>query len=136
MPVIGTFDLRQRLRPMVDNISVFVGYRCNPHTDIRERRRRPLRELLGGTRDGDGEFPSFATDLALTAAGPYADVMNYGLTGRQVMNVSHGRFSWRQPQNGLTDRRRDRSGAGRRWRSNLRPRLGHARRFKRRMTPL
>ncbi|HJQ58962.1 MAG TPA: M81 family metallopeptidase, partial [Vineibacter sp.] len=52
VPVIGTFDLHANVSPpMVDNISVFVGYRCNPHTDIRERgieAARHMRELLAG----------------------------------------------------------------------------------------
>jgi microcystin degradation protein MlrC len=113
VPVIGTFDLHANVSPpMVDNISVFVGYRCNPHTDIRERgieAARHMRELLGGERTATAmvKIPLVAPQISLlTAAGPYADVMNYGLSkvGGQVMNVSvMAGFSYSDsPKNGLT----------------------------------
>jgi microcystin degradation protein MlrC len=113
VPVIGTFDLHANVSPpMVDNISVFVGYRCNPHTDICERgieAARHMRELLGGERTATAmvKIPLVAPQISLlTAAGPYADVMNYGLSkvGGQVMNVSvMAGFSYSDsPKNGLT----------------------------------
>jgi microcystin degradation protein MlrC len=113
MPVIGTFDLHANVSPrMADNISVFVGYRCNPHTDIRERgveAARHMRTLLGGVRTATAmvKIPLVAPQISLlTAEGPYADVMNYGLSkvGGPVLNVSvMAGFSYSDsPKNGLT----------------------------------
>ena len=113
VPVIGTFDLHANVsRRMVDNISVFVGYRCNPHTDIRERgieAAQHMRALLGGVRTATAmvKIPLVAPQISLlTASGPYADVMNYGLSkvGGKVMNVSvMAGFSYSDsPKNGLT----------------------------------
>jgi microcystin degradation protein MlrC len=113
VPVIGTFDLHANVSArMVDNISVFVGYRCNPHTDIRERgleAAQHMRHLLGGVRTATAmvKIPLVAPQISLlTASGPYADVMNYGLSKvvDKVMNVSvMAGFSYSDsPKNGLT----------------------------------
>ncbi len=113
VPVIGTFDLHANVsRRMVDNISVFVGYRCNPHTDIRERgveAAQHMRTLLSGVRTATAmvKIPLVAPQISLlTASGPYADVMNHGLSlvGGKVMNVSvMAGFSYSDsPKNGLT----------------------------------
>ncbi|MCW5748993.1 MAG: M81 family metallopeptidase, partial [Alphaproteobacteria bacterium] len=151
VPVIGTFDLHANVsRPMVDNISVFVGYRCNPHTDIRERgveAAQHMRELLGGTRTATAmvKIPLVAPQISLlTAAGPYADVMNYGLSqvGGKVMNVSvMAGFSYSDsPKNGLTTIVTTRDGDQALARSLALEICGRAwdmrERFKRRMTPL
>ena len=54
MPVIAVFDLHANVsRRMVDNLSVFVGYLENPHTDIHERgveAAKHMRECLAGAR--------------------------------------------------------------------------------------
>ena len=54
VPVVSTFDLHANVsRRMTDNLSVFVGYRENPHVDIRERgieAAKCLRECLAGLR--------------------------------------------------------------------------------------
>lgn len=113
LPVVATFDLHSNVsRRMVDNLSVFVGYRCNPHTDIRDRgveAARHMREILGGTPTAIDmvKVPIVAPQISLlTAEGPYADVMNYGLSkvGGKVMNVSvMAGFSYSDsPKNGLT----------------------------------
>jgi microcystin degradation protein MlrC len=113
VPVIGTFDLHANVSArMVDAISVFVGYRCNPHTDIRDRgveAARHMRELLGGVRTATAmvKIPLVPPQISLlTATGPYADVMNHGLSkvGGRVMNVSvMAGFSYSDaPKNGLT----------------------------------
>jgi microcystin degradation protein MlrC len=112
-PVIGTFDLHANVSArMVENISVFVGYRCNPHTDIRERgveAAQHMRELLAGARTATAmvKIPLVAPQISLlTASGPYGDVMNYGLSkvGGKVMNVSvMAGFSYSDTaKNGLT----------------------------------
>ncbi len=151
MPVIGTFDLHANVSPrMVDTISVFVGYRCNPHTDIRERgveAAQHMRELLGGVRTATAmvKIPLVAPQISLlTAVGPYADVMNYGLSkvGGKVMNVSvMAGFSYSDtPKNGLTTivttRDRDRATAETLARDISSRAWDMRERFKRRMTSL
>jgi microcystin degradation protein MlrC len=151
LPVIGTFDLHANVsRRMVDTISVFVGYRCNPHTDIRKRgieSARHMRELLGGARTATAmvKIPLVPPQISLlTATGPYADVMNYGLSkvGGKVMNVSvMAGFSYSDtPKNGfttiVTTRERDR-GLALALALDISSRAWDMReRFKRRMTSL
>ena len=54
VPVVSVLDLHANVsRRMTDNLSVFVGYLENPHTDIRERgieAARHMRECLAGQR--------------------------------------------------------------------------------------
>src|SRR5207244_853806 len=54
VPVVATFDLHANVSDrMVDQIDAFIGYRTNPHLDMRERGAEAatvLRELLAGTR--------------------------------------------------------------------------------------
>lgn len=113
VPVVSTFDLHSNVSArMVDNLSVFVGYRCNPHTDIRDRgveAAQHMRTCLAGVRPVTAmcKIPLVAPQVSLlTAEGPYADVMNYGLSkvGGAIMNVSvMAGFSYSDsPKNGLT----------------------------------
>ena len=54
VPVVATFDLHANVSDrMVDLIDAFIGYRTNPHLDMKERgieAAAALRELLAGTR--------------------------------------------------------------------------------------
>ncbi len=54
IPVVASFDLHANVSArMVDSVDVFVGYRTNPHLDMRERGQesaRHLRALLAGRR--------------------------------------------------------------------------------------
>jgi microcystin degradation protein MlrC len=113
MPVISTFDLHANVsRRMTDNLSVFVGYLENPHTDIRERgveAARHMRELLGGQKTAIEmvKLPLVPPQIALlTARGPYADMIKYGQTkvGGDILNVSvMAGFAYADsPKNGLT----------------------------------
>ena len=113
MPVIAVFDLHANVsRRMTDNLSVFVGYRENPHTDIRERgieAARHMRECLGGQRTivAMTKLPLVPPAITLlTATGPYADLIKYGQTklGGDIMNVSvMAGFAYSDsPKNGLT----------------------------------
>jgi microcystin degradation protein MlrC len=113
IPVIAVFDLHANVsRKMIDNLSVFVGYRANPHTDIYERgveAAKHMRECLAGTRTAIEmvKLPLVPPQISLlTAKGPYADLINYGqrkMAG-DVMNVSvMAGFAYSDsPKNGLT----------------------------------
>jgi microcystin degradation protein MlrC len=54
VPVVATFDLHANISAaMVDNVDVFVGYRTNPHLDMRQRGEEAaghVRALLRGTK--------------------------------------------------------------------------------------
>src|SRR5262249_25663319 len=54
IPVVAVFDLHANVsQKMIDNLSVFVGYLANPHTDIYERgveAAKHMRECLAGQR--------------------------------------------------------------------------------------
>jgi microcystin degradation protein MlrC len=118
VPVVATLDLHANISErMVRSIDAFIGYRTNPHMDMRERGEeaaQTVRELL--PKDGK---PGTKTELAtvrlpivpptvtmLTAAGPYADMIDYGQTmiGPEIMNVSvMGGFAFSDTaKNGLT----------------------------------
>ena len=97
VPVVSTFDLHANVsRRMTDNLSAFVGYLENPHTDIRERgieSAKHLRECLAGARTAVTmvKLPLVPPQISLlTARGPYADLIKYGQTkvGGDIMNVS------------------------------------------------
>ncbi len=113
VPVVAVFDLHANVsRRMTDNVSVFVGYRENPHNDIRERgieAAKHMRECLAGAQTSVTmvKVPIVAPQIALlTARGPYADLINYGQTkvGADIMNVSvMAGFAYADsPKNGLT----------------------------------
>jgi microcystin degradation protein MlrC len=113
VPVVATFDLHANVsHRMTDNLSVFVGYRENPHVDIRERgmeAARHLRECLAGANTSVTmvKVPIVSPPIALlTARGPYADLIKFGQTkvGGDIMNVSvMAGFAYADsPKNGLT----------------------------------
>jgi microcystin degradation protein MlrC len=113
VPVVATFDLHANVSDrMVDNIDAFIGYRTNPHLDMRERGQEAaavLRELLAGTRTERVRLrlpivPPTVT--LLTAAGPYAEMIQLGQRrkGPEIMNVSvMGGFAYADTaKNGLS----------------------------------
>jgi microcystin degradation protein MlrC len=100
-PIVATLDLHANVSErMVANLDVFIGYRTNPHLDMRERGREAagaLREMLGGVKPKRAlvRLPIVPpTVTMLTAAGPYAEMIDYGQTrvaadsSREIMNVS------------------------------------------------
>src|SRR5437763_55413 len=113
VPVVATFDLHANVSDrMVDKIDAFIGYRTNPHLDMRERGEEAadvLRELLAGTRTERVRIrlpivPPTVT--MLTAAGPYAEMIQLGQRrkGPEIMNVSvMGGFAYADTaKNGLS----------------------------------
>ncbi|MDP1839046.1 MAG: M81 family metallopeptidase [Reyranella sp.] len=113
IPIVVVFDLHANVsRKMIDNISVFVGYLENPHTDIYERGVEAavhMRECLAGARTAIEmvKVPIVAPQISLlTAKGPYADLVKYGQTkvGGDILNVSvMAGFAYSDsPKNGLT----------------------------------
>lgn len=105
VPVVATLDLHANISDrMVKSLDAFIGYRTNPHMDMRERgieAAQTIRELLAGTKTETAfvRLPIVPpTVTMLTAAGPYADMINYGQTKigpgnksgdkPEIMNVS------------------------------------------------
>jgi microcystin degradation protein MlrC len=100
LPVVATFDLHANVSDrMVDLIDAFIGYRTNPHLDMRERGAEAagaLRELLAGVKTERVRLrlpivPPTVT--MLTAAGPYAEMLELGQRRQEqlrpaIMNVS------------------------------------------------
>lgn len=99
--IVMTLDLHANISPlMVDSVDLIIGYRTNPHVDMIERGEEAafsLRRILA-----TGKRPKHALSkppiapasvALLTAAGPYADLIDYGqrrqaeLAGA-VLNVS------------------------------------------------
>ncbi len=112
VPIAATVDLHcNPSQRMVDSVDVLIGYRTNPHVDMRERAAEAaaaLCEMLGGTRTSTAfiRMPIVApTVTQLTAAGPYADLINLGqrLKTPDIMNVTVlGGFAFSDtPKNGL-----------------------------------
>jgi microcystin degradation protein MlrC len=97
IPIVATLDLHANVSDkMVQNASVLVGYRTNPHTDMAERGAECaalLRELLAGVKPATAfvKLPMIPPSVTQnTKSGPYADIIAYGqskMDGR-VMNVS------------------------------------------------
>src|SRR6202035_3808674 len=82
VPVVASFDLHANVSDrMVDLIDAFIGYRTNPHLDMRERgveAAAALRELLARikTERVRLRLPIVPpTVTLLTAAGPYAEMI-------------------------------------------------------------
>src|ERR1700751_3856473 len=81
---------------MVRSIDVFIGYRTNPHLDMRERGAEAasaVREMLAGVRPQSAliRLPIVPpTVTLLTAAGPYAEMIALGQRrmNPEIMNVS------------------------------------------------
>src|SRR5690348_2042934 len=100
VPIVATFDLHANISGrMVDTIDAFIGYRTNPHLDMRERgieAAAAMRELLAGTKTARVRvrLPIVPpTVTMLTAAGPYAEMIQLGQRLQaerqpQIMNVS------------------------------------------------
>jgi microcystin degradation protein MlrC len=113
VPVAATLDLHANISErMVQEIDAFIGYRTNPHMDMRERGAEAagaIREMLAGVKTERAfvRLPIVPpTVTMLTAAGPYADMIDYGQTkiGPEIMNVSvMGGFAFSDTtKNGLT----------------------------------
>jgi microcystin degradation protein MlrC len=113
VPIVATFDLHGNISErMVDNIDLFIGYRTNPHMDMRERGEEAalaMRELLGGLKPKHARIrlpivPPTVT--MLTSGGPYADMINYGQQKKtpDILNVTvMGGFAYGDTaKNGLT----------------------------------
>jgi microcystin degradation protein MlrC len=113
IPVVATFDLHANISDrMVQEIDAFIGYRTNPHLDMRERGIEAAgvsRELLAGAKTERVRLrlpivPPTVT--MLTAAGPYAEMINLGQQRMtpEIVNVSvMGGFAYADTaKNGLT----------------------------------
>jgi len=125
VPIAATFDLHANVSErMVESIDAFIGYRTNPHLDMRERGAEAaaaIREMLGGVKPQRARIrlpivPPTVT--MLTAAGPYAEMIDFGQRRMtpEIMNVSvMGGFAFADTaKNGLTvvvTARRDRRAA-------------------------
>jgi microcystin degradation protein MlrC len=125
VPIAATLDLHANVSErMVRSVDVFIGYRTNPHLDMRERGAEAtaaIREMLGGVKPQRAfvRLPIVPpTVTLLTAAGPYADMIEFGQRRKSpdIMNVSvMGGFAFADTaKNGLTvvvTARRDRRAA-------------------------
>lgn len=112
VPVVATLDLHGNVsQRMVDAVDVIVAYRTNPHVDMVDRgaeAARAMIDLFGGMRPAKAfiRLPiTPPTVTQLTAAGPYADLIDYGQSLRttEILNVSIlGGFAYADtPKNGL-----------------------------------
>jgi microcystin degradation protein MlrC len=97
VPIAATLDLHANVSDrMVQSIDVFIGYRTNPHLDMRERggeAASAIREMLGGVKPQRAfvRLPIVPpTVTMLTAAGPYAEMIYFGQRRitPEIMNVS------------------------------------------------
>ena len=97
VPILATLDLHANVsRKMVENASVLVAYRTNPHVDMADRGAecaRLLREMLAGAKATAAfvKLPFIPPSVAQnTKSGPYADIIAYGQSkiDARVMNVS------------------------------------------------
>ena len=97
VPIAATLDLHANVSErMVQSVHAFIGYRTNPHLDMRERGAEAaaaIREMLAGVKPQRAlvRLPIVPpTVTMLTAAGPYAEMINLGQRrmSREIMNVS------------------------------------------------
>jgi microcystin degradation protein MlrC len=97
VPIAATLDLHANVSErMVNSVDVFIGYRTNPHLDMRERGAEAaaaIREMLGGIKPQRAliRLPIVPpTVTLLTAAGPYAEMIDLGQRrmSPEIMNVS------------------------------------------------
>jgi microcystin degradation protein MlrC len=122
VPVVATYDLHANVSDAdVTLVNAFIGYRTNPHLDMRERgaeAAQTLRRLLGGTRTYLARLrlpivPPTVTQLTGKDAPnrPYGELIDLGQQRMQeppyagkVLNVSvMGGFAFADtPFNGLT----------------------------------
>src|SRR5215472_9473965 len=85
VPIASTLDLHANVSDrMVGSVDAFIAYRTNPHLDMRERGTEAaaaIREMLAGTRPQCAlvRLPIVPpTVTLLTAAGPYAEMIDLG----------------------------------------------------------
>ena len=113
VPVVATFDLHANVSErLLESIDLFVGYRTNPHLDMRERGEEAglaMRELLAGLQPKHARvrLPIVPpTVTLLTAGGPYAEMIRLGQRRMtpEILNVSvMGGFAYSDTaKNGLT----------------------------------
>ena len=113
VPIAATLDLHANVSErMVQSIDVFIGYRTNPHLDMRERGAEAaaaIREMLGGVKPQRAfiRLPIVPpTVTLLTAAGPYAEMIDFGQRHMtpEIMNISvMGGFAYADTaKNGLS----------------------------------
>ncbi|MGA8758717.1 MAG: M81 family metallopeptidase [Stellaceae bacterium] len=97
VPIAATLDLHANVSArMVQSLDAFIGYRTNPHLDMRERGAEAaaaIREMLAGMRPQAAfiRLPIVPpTVTMLTAAGPYAEMINLGQQrmNPEILNVS------------------------------------------------
>ena len=97
VPIAATLDLHANVSErMVHSLDAFIGYRTNPHLDMRERGAEAaaaIREMLAGLRPQAAfiKLPIVPpTVTMLTAAGPYAEMINLGQRrmSPEILNVS------------------------------------------------
>jgi microcystin degradation protein MlrC len=97
VPIAATLDLHANVSErMVQSVDGFIGYRTNPHLDMRERGAEAaaaVREMLAGVKPQRAfiRLPIVPpTVTMLTAAGPYAEMIDLGQQRmtREIMNVS------------------------------------------------
>ena len=150
VPIAATLDLHANVSErMVQSIDVFIGYRTNPHLDMRERGAEAaaaIREMLGGLKPQRAfiRLPIVPpTVTMLTAAGPYAEMIDFGQRRMtpEIINVSvMGGFAFADTaKNGLTvvvTARHDRHAAESSGPRDRRTRLGQSQRFYPRLTSL
>ena len=143
-------DLHANVSPaMVDAVDAFIGYRTNPHLDMRERGAEAaaaIREMLAGARPQRAfvRLPIVPpTVTLLTAAGPYAEMIALGQErlGPEIMNVSvMGGFAYADSsKTGLSvvvTARRDRGAAEALAREIAALGWANRERFRTRLTPL
>jgi microcystin degradation protein MlrC len=113
VPIAATLDLHANVSErMVGSIDVFIGYRTNPHLDMRERGAEAaaaVREMLAGLKPQRAfiRLPIVPpTVTMLTAAGPFAEMIDFGQRrmSTEILNVSvMGGFAFADTaKNGLT----------------------------------
>ncbi len=98
VPIMAVFDLHTNVsQRMTDALSAFVAYRCNPHTDLRERGEEAARHLHTLLAQGPGvvelvklPFVPPATTQLVAPGTPYAELIELGQTrvGASILNVS------------------------------------------------
>ena len=97
VPIAATLDLHANVSErMVASVDAFIGYRTNPHLDMRERGAEAamaIREMLGGVKPHRAliRLPIVPpTVTLLSAAGPYAEMIDLGQRrmNPEIMNVS------------------------------------------------
>jgi microcystin degradation protein MlrC len=97
VPIAATLDLHANVSErMVRSVDAFIGYRTNPHLDMRERGAEAaaaIREMLDGVKPQRAfiRLPIVPpTVTLLTAAGPYAEMIELGQQrmNPDIMNVS------------------------------------------------